>query len=286
MAVINERRLGLGSYGVSTNGITVSGTTRVYNTIAQRNADTNSGMFAFVRDASDDPTVKSGFAIYYKKSTGWKKIFEEEAMDRDISELVKIQWENVVGTPESPAEDIDRTVQLVTSNQNTLEHIHLRDADLYFDEVVGGENYAHVVLKDRHVKWLQLVRPIIEANLYCEIKIYDNPGLEGNPSFRLNSYDFPSNFYYYDYDSEHDKILFTQLSGTRYIPNKTIGNFVIADISSMLSTNDAYIVYTWYTLDAGIKRVVSTNICVYPALTPTNSYSVGMDTLNWSNLTN
>ena len=285
MPIINEPRMGLGTYGASTKGVTVAGTTKVYNTLAQRDADKTSGMFAFVRDASADPTVKTGFAIYYKKASGWKKIFEEEAMDMDIAELVTIQWENVIGKPSSPIEDIDRAVQLINMNKEKLDQIQIRDSNIYFKETIGDSAEEHVLLKDRHIKWLQLVRPIVSDKLYCEIKIYDNPNLDGDPIFRLDSYAVPSNFYYYDIDTANNKIRFTQLgSASRYIPEKTIGNFIIADISTMLSTDDAYIEYSWYTKQGNEKTIVSTNICVYPALTPTNSYSVGLNTLNWNDI--
>ena len=66
------------------SGITITGSTKKYNTYADMKADKNPPNYAYVIDASGDPTVGSGGAIYRYTSTGWKKMYEEESMDQDI----------------------------------------------------------------------------------------------------------------------------------------------------------------------------------------------------------
>jgi hypothetical protein len=47
--------------------------------------DRRPGRFAYVIDASGDDTVNSGFAYYVYENGIWKKLFEQEAMDIEIS---------------------------------------------------------------------------------------------------------------------------------------------------------------------------------------------------------
>jgi hypothetical protein len=47
-------------------------------------SDKNPPDYAYVLDATGDPTVASGGAIYRHTKTGWKKMYEEESMDQDL----------------------------------------------------------------------------------------------------------------------------------------------------------------------------------------------------------
>lgn len=74
-----------------------------------------------VSDASDDPTVGSGAALYFYDSTGetWIKVAEYESMDLTLA------WSNVTGRPSSSVSDIDDAVtkKHSHSNKSTLDGI-------------------------------------------------------------------------------------------------------------------------------------------------------------------
>lgn len=69
---------------------------RVVNTIAERNAiaDKFCNLQVYVKDATADPTVKTGGADYLWDGVSWIKTGEAESMD------VVLQWGNVQGKPE------------------------------------------------------------------------------------------------------------------------------------------------------------------------------------------
>lgn len=72
-------------FSVMPKGITISATTKRYNTYADMKADKNPPNLAYVIDASADPTVESGGAFYRWTGTSWKKMYEEESMDQDLA---------------------------------------------------------------------------------------------------------------------------------------------------------------------------------------------------------
>ena len=74
----------LKNYAVSVNGVTIQGTTKQYGTYHEMLADPNPPKFAIVLDASGDPTVDAGRANYEYTNGVWVKVFEAEAMDREI----------------------------------------------------------------------------------------------------------------------------------------------------------------------------------------------------------
>ena len=164
MSIINEKRINLGSYAVSTKGTTVLGTTKAYDNIAGRDADINPGMFAFVKDASADSTVKTGFAIYYRKGDGWKKVFEEEAMDQDIAELIHLQWSNIVGAPD--LNELNDTIA------KTHEHANkdILDKISYFDNTLLYDGDRIKAEPRKYTKWVQLVAPVeMSENVDCSV---------------------------------------------------------------------------------------------------------------------
>lgn len=275
MAIINERKLSLGFYGVATKGVTVAGMTKAYATIQERDADRDSGMFAFVKDASADESVKSGFAIYYKKGTGWKKVFEEEAMDQDVAELVTIKWDKVVNGPKSSPEQIDAAVKQAHehANKDTLDKISA-DGDIL--------QYGGKIIKaqpNKYTKWLQLIRPIATTeNLHCKIEVYQD-------------YTFLTMLT--SISTETDSSLFKYYDGNKFenipdngVPGTSAGRFVIADLEDKIGDEQLYIKWAWYRKNSP-SQPVSNGVCVYPAITPTSTESVGLvdvnNTISWNN---
>lgn len=274
MAIINERKLSLGFYGVATKGVTVAGMTKAYATIKERDADGNSGMFAFVKDASGDKTVKSGFAIYYKKGSGWKKVFEEEAMDQDVAELVTIKWDKVVGGPTSDPKEIDAAVAQAHehANKDTLDKISAKgDILQYNGKVIKAQ-------PNKYTKWLQLIRPISTTeNLHCRIEVYQDYAFR-NILSSISTENDSSLFKYYDGNE------FTDIPHSG-VPDTSAGRFVIADLEDKIGDEPLYIKWAWYRKNTP-DEPVSKGVCVYPAITPTSTESVGLvdvnNTISWN----
>ncbi|MEM4958602.1 MAG: hypothetical protein QXX12_01860 [Nanopusillaceae archaeon] len=79
----------------------------IVDTITDRNnLNLNKNAFVLVLDASADPTVDTGSALYvYRVSTGeWIKVAEYESMD------VVITWDKIQEKPTSSPQDIDDAV--------------------------------------------------------------------------------------------------------------------------------------------------------------------------------
>lgn len=83
---------------LSATGITIMGTTKTYQTYADMLREKYPGKLAWVIDASEDPTVESGSALYaYRETTKtWEKIYETEMMGDNLIQHF-VGW---VGTPE------------------------------------------------------------------------------------------------------------------------------------------------------------------------------------------
>lgn len=88
-------------------------------------ASVEAGQLVMVIDASTDPTVTSGWAIYRKRTgtgidytqlAGWQKIAESESLD------VTVTWDNIQGKPSSTPAQIDQAV--------TDDHTHANKATL------------------------------------------------------------------------------------------------------------------------------------------------------------
>lgn len=93
--------------------------------IAEMLADSTvlTGAFVMVNDASDDPTVTSGWAIYRRNSSteynslenGWTKVSENESLD------IKAEWATFSQTgPKKTVEEIDEAVELRHSHTNLI----------------------------------------------------------------------------------------------------------------------------------------------------------------------
>lgn len=86
--------------------------------IAARNALTlTSNAFVLVQDATADPTVTVGAALYVWKNdtTEWIKIAEYESMD------VTIAWSDIQGKPNSNPSAIDSAVQKAHDHTNKTQ---------------------------------------------------------------------------------------------------------------------------------------------------------------------
>ena len=115
--IINEDAFDATPHFVSTNSITVVGRTVVVHTIRDRNQLNPKPAFVYVIDATDDPTVDKGSALYMytpnSTTVQWKKLYETEMMDFVIE---PVGWDDLTIRPESSIEDIDLAVQ------NSHEH--------------------------------------------------------------------------------------------------------------------------------------------------------------------
>ncbi len=85
----------------SASGITITGTTKTYETYADMLREQYPGKLAWVKDATGDPTVDKGSALYTWKaiSKTWEKIYETESMDGGGGTAIQnfVGW---VATPE------------------------------------------------------------------------------------------------------------------------------------------------------------------------------------------
>ena len=270
MPKINEKSSILtqgSSYSASTKGVTIAGETKTYATIADRDADARPGTFAFVRDAKADSTVKRGFAIYYRRDGAWKKVFEEEAMDKDISDLVTYNWNALIDGPASEPTAIDAAVEKAHehANKSTLDKI---------DEASNYLTYNGQPLKAtpfKYTKYLQLIRPVSPSDaLDCTVEIY-SIGEEGELILKQQYVSTTSRdrFKYFNVDANE----FTKV-GDAGFPAKAAGTFVIVDIADSLTDKDVYIKWEWSKHNS--LASVSRGMCVYPSVTPTNTESVGL----------
>lgn len=91
----------------------------VVNDISARDSleGVNVGDLCFVKDASGDPTVESGYALYiYQEDSTWSKISEQEGLD------IVFSWEELEGKPSSSVGDIDDAVSKRHEHTNK-EHL-------------------------------------------------------------------------------------------------------------------------------------------------------------------
>jgi hypothetical protein len=73
----------------SPSGITIVGTTKTYQTWDDMLKEQYPGKLAWVVDATGDPTVNEGSALYtWRQHQGWVKIYETESMDQDINDAI------------------------------------------------------------------------------------------------------------------------------------------------------------------------------------------------------
>jgi len=104
----------------------------IVDDIAERNALTPSGaMYAYVVDASDDPTVAAGGAtyLYNPATTSWIKTSEAESLD------ISLTWAAISGGPTSTPAQIDSAVA------NSHTHANLTQLNLIGQNGAGELTY-------------------------------------------------------------------------------------------------------------------------------------------------
>lgn len=105
----NERQ----TWAITAQGITVMGKTKSYNTYEEMLRSSDPGLINYVTDASGDPTVHSGFAVYRYSNGIFTKIYEGEMMDPDLGMV--FEWSKIVNGPTAAPADIDAAVEKTQS---------------------------------------------------------------------------------------------------------------------------------------------------------------------------
>lgn len=97
------------TWAITAQGITVMGKTKSYNTYEEMLRSPDPGLINYVTDASGDPTVHSGFAVYRYSNGIFTKIYEGEMMDPDLGMV--FEWSKIVNGPTAAPTDIDAAVE-------------------------------------------------------------------------------------------------------------------------------------------------------------------------------
>lgn len=97
------------TWAITAQGITVMGKTKSYNTYEEMLRSSDPGLINYVTDASGDPTVHSGFAVYRYSNGIFTKIYEGEMMDPDLGMV--FEWSKIVNGPTAVPADIDAAVE-------------------------------------------------------------------------------------------------------------------------------------------------------------------------------
>lgn len=121
----------------------VADTLQIVADIAARDALTPaSNIFVLVQDASDDPTVATGAALYVWDNVGadWIKVTEYESLD------VVVAWSSITGKPSSSVADIDDAV--------TKKHAHANMSTLNgLSDSAGVLQYGGNPVDARKIDW-------------------------------------------------------------------------------------------------------------------------------------
>lgn len=111
----------------------------VVQDIAERNALVlTASVLVFVMDATADPTVHQGSAMYVwdQVNSAWYKIAEYESLD------IVLDWTNIQGGPQSSPSAIDAAVQAshTHSNQEVLDQLGVTNTGrlTYANQQVGN----------------------------------------------------------------------------------------------------------------------------------------------------
>lgn len=85
--------------------------------INARNDLSDKNQAVYVKDATDDSTVKHGgaFYLYDNQAETWIKTAESESMD------VTLNWDNIEGKPNATAQEIEQAVQQRHSHANKTQ---------------------------------------------------------------------------------------------------------------------------------------------------------------------
>lgn len=120
-------------YFVTPLGITVMGRTKTYPTITKRNQDSYNRyvQYAWVDDATEDPTVNTGSALYKRNDNGtWTKLYETESMDVEVTSVKPYGYDELV----EKVNDHERRLENIGDTDTLNQHINNSDAHLYGDD--------------------------------------------------------------------------------------------------------------------------------------------------------
>lgn len=111
------------SWQLPSRGISIIGSMKVYDTYNDLLLDQQKGAFAWVDDASGDPTVGTGGALYRIKDDKLIKMLETEGMDQIFGS--DVPWDKLLNKPESTVIEIDDAVAAshTHENKNLLDSI-------------------------------------------------------------------------------------------------------------------------------------------------------------------
>lgn len=136
----------------SASGITITGTTKTYETYADMLREQYPGKLAWVKDATGDPTVEKGSALYTWKaiSKTWEKIYETESMDGGGGLAVQnfVGW---VATPEQLKEMYPEAKDGWYAIVGTTDTIWVWDSDT--------NSWKDANAMDGQIMWSQIVDP-------------------------------------------------------------------------------------------------------------------------------
>lgn len=151
MAIINEKGINANGYYVSTKGITTSGKVVVFKTIKHRDDYRPTPEYAWVIDATADPTVNTGSAFYVYANKTWKKLYETEMMDNPGGQggtiVLDNNWESIQGKPAASPDSIDSAVQKQHehSNKELLDKLSAVNGVLFYNNLQIAKNYDVVI---------------------------------------------------------------------------------------------------------------------------------------------
>ena len=136
----------------SASGITITGTTKTYETYADMLREQYPGKLAWVKDATGDPTVEKGSALYTWRaiSKTWEKIYETESMDGGGGLSVQnfVGW---VATPEQLKEMYPEAKDGWYAIVGTTDTIWVWDSDT--------NSWKDASAMDGQIMWSQIVNP-------------------------------------------------------------------------------------------------------------------------------
>ena len=144
--VINPNKY-FNSFYIEPLGVTIFGELKSYDNIQCRNNDPIPPKLAYVRDATDDPTVTHGGALYLYNSTDkkWSKFYELECMDQTGGSggiITTVNWADIVDKPTVfPAESHHHSLLDIIgfSELDTLVTAHVTNTDIHFSNLQEKE---------------------------------------------------------------------------------------------------------------------------------------------------
>lgn len=139
------------SWFATASGVTVIGTTKTYQTYADLLREQYPGKLAWVVDASGDPSVDKGSALYAWRSLSktWEKIYETEILDGGSSVIQNfVGW---VATPEQLRAMYPNASDGWYAIVGTTDSIWVWDSDT--------NDWKDTTAMDGEIMWSQIVDP-------------------------------------------------------------------------------------------------------------------------------